>query len=483
MTSALHALDGLTLAYFIAIDAIYLVMVVIGWRAVEDYVHRRPMRDYDRVRLSPLSPALTIIVPAYNEELTIVNSLHALLATSYPNLQIAIVNDGSTDATLEVLRSAFDLRPVQRTPSASLATKRVRGVYASPIEPRLMLIDKENGGKADAMNAGLRFTRTPLFCAIDADTMLDQDALSRIVWEFETHPDTVGAGGIVRVINGSRVHGGRVTNVAMPRTWLPSLQVLEYLRAFLGGRIAWSRLRMLLIISGAFGLFRSEVVVAAGGYDTETVGEDAELILRLHRHQSDRGLPCRIIFFPDPICWTQAPFSLRVLVDQRDRWQRGLLEMLWKHRGMVARRRYGLIGLVALPYFAIFEAAGPLIEVAGYAVFVLSLALGAVGWSFTVFFLTLAVGLGLAMSLMTLLMEQRAFRRYPSWSSLVRLLGASVLENAGYRQLLALVRARSWWIQLRGGSGWGEMIRQPYDHDPAPSSPQLSAEGLPRVVE
>jgi cellulose synthase/poly-beta-1,6-N-acetylglucosamine synthase-like glycosyltransferase len=483
LTTALHAMNGLTLAYFVAIDAIYLVMALIGLRTVEDYVRRRPMRDYGRVRRSPLSPALTIIVPAHNEELTIVSSLHALLATGYPALHITVVNDGSKDATLETLRAAFDLRRVRRTPSAALKTKPVLGIYESPLEPRLTVIDKENGGKADSLNAGLRFTRTPLFCGIDADTMLDQDALSRIVWEFETHPDTVAAGGVVRVLNGSRVEGGHVTEVTMPKSWLPTLQILEYLRAFLGGRIAWSRLNMLLIISGAFGLFRREAVVAAGGYDPKSVGEDAELVLRLHRHRRDHGRPCRIVFFPDPICWTEAPVSLRVLVGQRDRWQRGLLQMLWKHRGMVGRRRYGTVGMLALPYFTVFEAAGPLIEVAGYLSFAVSLALGVVSWGFALFFLTLAVGFGFVMSLMTLLMEERAFRRYPSWSSLGRLLAASILENVGYRQLLAGVRARSWWTQLRGRHGWGEMIRQGHDHGPTQRPERIPVEGVPAVVE
>jgi cellulose synthase/poly-beta-1,6-N-acetylglucosamine synthase-like glycosyltransferase len=463
----LHVMDWVALAYFLAIDVVYLVMSGIGWRTVEDYVRRRPMRDYRRVQQSPLSPAVTIIVPAYNEELTIISSLHALLATGYPALHVTVVNDGSTDSTLDVLRDAFELRPALRAPSASLEVEPVRGIYASPSEPRLTVVDKENGGKADAMNAGLRFARTPLVCAIDADTMLDQDALARIVWEFETHPDTVAAGGIVRVINGSRVEGGRVTRVDMPSKWLPALQVLEYLRAFLGGRIAWSRLRMLLIISGAFGLFRREALVEAGGWDRESVGEDAELILRLHRHRRDRDRSCRIVFFPDPICWTEAPSSLRVLMRQRDRWQRGLLQMLWKHRGMFGRRRYGAIGSLALPYFAVFEAGGPLIELAGYLAFVLSLAVGVASLGFTFVFLAVAIGFGFAMSLLTLLMEERAFRRYPSWSSLGRLLAASLLENAGYRQLLAVVRARSFWTVLRGDPGWGEMDRQGYDPEPA----------------
>ncbi|HEU5106772.1 MAG TPA: glycosyltransferase [Solirubrobacterales bacterium] len=459
MNGVLRALNELTLAYFIVLDAIYLAMAAIGWWAVESYVRIRSARDYDRVRTSPLSPALTILVPAYNEELAIVTSVRALLANRYPSLQVLVINDGSSDSTLEALRGAFDLRPVLRTPSSSLPTARVRGIYASPTEPRLTVIDKENGGKADSLNAGLRFARTPLFCSIDADTMLDPDALSRIVWEFEARPETVAAGGIVRVVNGSQVKEGRVTEVRTPKAWLPTLQILEYLRAFLGGRIAWSRLGMLLIISGAFGLFRRDVVVEAGGYDTETVGEDAELVMRLHRHQRDHGRSSRIIFFPDPICWTEAPTSLRVLSRQRDRWQRGLLQMLWKHRGMLGRRRYGAVGMVGFPYFAVFEAVGPLIEVAGYLVFAISLATGAVSWAFALLFLILALGFGFVISFMTLLMEERAFRRYPSWPSLGRLLAASIVENFGYRQLLSLIRARAWWTELRGTSGWGEMTR------------------------
>jgi cellulose synthase/poly-beta-1,6-N-acetylglucosamine synthase-like glycosyltransferase len=468
------------IAYVIAIDLVQLVLLFLGFALLRRQDH---LSDADRevLRRSPLAPPISILAPAHNEGATVAASTRAMLTLNYPSYEVVIINDGSKDETLQVLVDEFHLYRSRRVPTGRLATKPVRAVYESRDPVPLVVIDKENGGKADALNAGLRFARTPLFCAIDADTMLDQDALSRIVWEFETHPDTVAAGGIVRVINGSRVEGGRVTKVSMPRSWLPSLQVLEYLRAFLGGRIAWSRLRMLLIISGAFGLFRREVVTEAGGYDTETVGEDAELILRLHRHQRDREKPCRIVFFPDPICWTEAPFSLRVLMRQRDRWQRGLLQMLWKHRRMAGRRRYGTVGAVALPYFAVFEAAGPLIEVAGYLAFAVALAIGAVSWGFTLIFLTLAVGFGIVMSLMTLLMEERAFRRYPSWSSLGRLLATSVLENAGYRQLLAVVRARSWWTQLRGQHGWGEMVRQGHDHRPAQLPAQISVEGVPGV--
>lgn len=280
----IRGLDVVMLIYLVGIDFVLVALAVIGWRAIDDYVRRRPLRDYDAVARSPLSPPISIIAPAYNEELSIVASVSSLLQCKYAKLEVLVVNDGSMDGTLDRLREAFDLVVVERIPRARLATERIHATYASRSEPRLTVLDKDNGGK---------------------------------IVKVETPPDL-----------------------------LVNIQILEYLRAFLLGRIAWSRLGMLLIISGAFGLFRREAIVEVGGYDTKTVGEDAELVLRLHRYRREHGLPCRITFFPDPICWTEAPSSLRVLIRQRDRWQRGLTQMLATHRKMVGRPRYRRVGLV-----------------------------------------------------------------------------------------------------------------------------------------
>ena len=457
--------DGATLGYFLVLDIVYLGLAVVGWRAVNEYVRRRPIRDYEFVAHSELSPPISVLVPAHNEEPTIVESVRALCACRYPQLEIIVINDGSTDSTLRRLTQAFALVAVRRVPSCGLTTKPIRALYASQRLPNLTVIDKAGGGKADALNAGLRYAWTPLVCSIDADTLIDADALTRLVWEFERRPETVAAGGIVRVINGSRVRDGRVEEARLPRNLLANLQILEYLRAFLGGRIAWSRLGMLLIISGAFGLFRREVVVQAGGYDTTTVGEDAELVLRIHHQRRDDGLACRIIFFPDPICWTEVPTRLGVLRRQRDRWQRGLIEMLLRHRQMIGRPRYGAVGLAALPFFVIFEALGPLIEVFGYAVFAVSIALGAVSLQIVVLFLVIAIGFGFTLTFITLLMEERAFQRYASWNALGKLLLASLVENLGYRQWLALVRAGAWISVFRSRGNWGEMTRSGFAGD------------------
>ncbi len=465
------------LGYFIVLNAIYTTLLWIGWRAVDGYVKRRPLRDYATVGTSPLSMPVTILVPAYNEGPVIAESVRSLLSSQYLELEVMVINDGSKDDTLDVMIREFGMVNVDRVPRARLPTKEVRQVLASPQEPRLVVVDKVNGGKADALNVGLVHARYPLVCAIDGDTLLDPGALARLVWEFQAAPETVAVGGIVRIVNGSDVRDGRLMEVRSPRELLVNLQILEYLRAFLGGRIAWSRMGMLVIISGAFGLFRRDALVEVGGWDPTTVGEDAELVLRLHRRRREAGQPCRVTFFPDPICWTEAPSSLKVLIRQRDRWQRGLFEMLWRHKGMVGRSRYGGVGTVALPYFIVFELLGPTVEVLGYLSFGLALALGAFSPSIAALLALVSITYGLVLSFGTLLMEQRAFRRYPNWKDLRRLVLVAVLENFGWRQFMAFVRVRAWWTLWRGrkaGHVWGEMTRAGFGGTPAaPSAPVL----------
>jgi cellulose synthase/poly-beta-1,6-N-acetylglucosamine synthase-like glycosyltransferase len=455
----LRDLDDVMLVYFGALAVIYTVLTIVGWRVVEGYVRRRPMRDYGWVGRSPLSLPVTILAPAYDEGPVIVPAIRALMASQFVNFEVIVINDGSRDDTFGALQAGFDLVPEARVPRANLRTAAIRGTWASAVEPRLLVIDKVNGGKADALNAGLRYARNPLVCAIDADTILDPGALSRLVWEFQSSPDTVATGGIVRVLNGSQVEDGRITSVRTPRSTIANIQILEYLRAFLGARVGWSRMGMLLIISGAFGLFRRDAVIDAGGWSTETVGEDAELVLRLHRHRREQGLPCRISFFPDPICWTEAPADLRTLVRQRDRWQRGLIEMLVRHRSMIGNPRYGRIGLVALPYYVLFELLGPVIELAGYLALAATMLFGLASGPYIALMLVLSVGFGLLLSLAAVLMEERAFRRYPGWRCLGRLLLASVAENLLYRQFMTFVRARSLLTVRRSKGTWGDMTR------------------------
>ncbi|HWH44797.1 MAG TPA: glycosyltransferase, partial [Thermoleophilaceae bacterium] len=466
LRDAVVAVNVLMLAYMAGVSLSYTVLLLIGWWETNDYVRRRALRDYDSVSQSDLSAPVSIIAPAYDESACIVAAVRSLLDSSYGGLEVVVVNDGSSDDTLEVLERAFALVRVERLPRASLDCEPVRGVYASPLDDRLVVIDKENGGKADALNAGLRYARYPLFCAVDSDTILDRDALARLVWQFQQEPETVGVGGIVRIANGSTVRESRMDEIRTPRSLLVNIQIVEYLRAFLTGRTGWSRLGMLLIVSGAFGMFRREVVVAAGGYDTTTVGEDAELVFRLHRHCRDVGRPYRISFIADPVCWTEAPADRATLAKQRDRWQRGLVESMIRHRGMLFRPRYGRIGMGALPYFLVFEALAPLIELLGYAVVLGSAWAGIVDPSFALAYLGLATAYGLVLSLGSLRIEERAFQRYGAWRCLSRLVAASVIENFGYRQWSTWIRARSFWTLARGGAGWGAMTRAGFAMSP-----------------
>lgn len=480
LTEGLWAVDLVMIAYLLGNNIVIGLIAFVGWRATEDYVRRRSLRDYDALAHSPLALPISIIAPAYNEELSIVDSVTSLLACRYAEFEVLVVNDGSADRTLEQLSEAFDLVEVDRVPRARLETKQIRRIYTCPWDTRLSVVDKDNGGKADALNAGVVYAQYPLFCAIDADTVLDPRALARLAWEFQAHPDSVAAGGIVRVINGSTVSAGQLVDVETPSALLLNIQIIEYLRAFLLGRIAWSRLGMLLIISGAFGLFRREAVVEAGGYDPHSIGEDAELVLRLYHRRLQRKQPCRIAFFPDPICWTEAPSTWRSLTGQRDRWQRGLAQMLFRHRRMILNPRFGRIGMLAIPYFLIFEMLGPTIEVLGYAAFIASIVLGVAPLSYTLAFLAFAMLVGVLFSFSALLVEERSYQRYPCWRDLRRLAVSAIAENVGYRQFLALVRVRSWWT-LHRKPGWGTMERSGFG-PPSGGSPALAPAVVPAAL-
>jgi len=467
----LWSLNGLILAYFLLLNSSYLVTTLIAFRSLRRYMARLRSMDSGELIASMGAPPITLLAPAYNEEATCVEAVRSLLALNYPEFEIIVVNDGSRDGTVARLIEAFEMYPAPRMFTSDLPTAAIRETYVSRWHSNLWLVDKENGGKADALNAGLLFCRTPLFCAMDADSLLERDALTRIVRPFLEDRRTVAAGGIVRVANGCTVESGVVTDVRLPRNLLAALQVLEYLRSFLAGRMGWNELGGTLIISGAFGIFRRSAVVNVGGFATDTVGEDMELVVRLHRHFLENRIPYRITFLPDPVAWTEAPESVRVLARQRDRWQRGLAETLTRHRTMLLNRRYGRVGGWAYPHFYFLEMWGPILEVVGYVLFALTLALGWAPIPYVVAFLLVAVVGGLALSLTAVGLEELTFRRYPRTSDLLRLFGLAILESFGYRQLNAFWRVRGMVGFLRKRQGWGEMTRKGFTPAPGPPAP------------
>ena len=479
LVAALDWMQWVFFAYFIGLNLAYLGLNYVSVFGVIRYMRehggRMLLKNFARYQ-----PPVTVIVPAHNEERTIVSSIRSLLRLGYPEFEVLVVNDGSTDGTLQAVVEAFSLVEFPEAYRRRLPTAPVRKVYASPTHARVRLVDKENGGKADALNAGINCARYPLFCVVDADCILQHDSLTRVVQPFLEDSTTVAAGGVIRVVNGCRVENGFLNRVDLPRGLLPLFQTVEYLRAFLFGRLGWSPMNALLIISGAFGVFYKERVIAAGGYRTDTVGEDMELVVRLHRTLREERRPYRITFVPDPICWTEAPEDLRSLRAQRMRWQQGLAESLTRNWGLMFRRNAGSVGWLAFPFMFVFECLGPIIEVAGYlAVIVLGLA-GLLSPEAFLVFLFASVGLGVLLSVNALLLEELSFHLYSRPSQQLRLFAVAVLENFGYRQLTSVWRLLGllrWMTGLRGRHGrWGRVHRharwqQEPDAMPAPAAP------------
>jgi cellulose synthase/poly-beta-1,6-N-acetylglucosamine synthase-like glycosyltransferase len=448
-------------SYFSLAMTMYLVFAVV---ALLDLVHYR--RGVWRADLRALRSGvgylpISILVPAHNEQETIVGSVRSLLTLDYPEFEIIVISDGSTDATLERLRDAYALAPLRYAWPALLRTRPVLRAYTSRDHPSLTVLEKDRGGKGDALNAGINVSQYPLFCTLDADSLLQSDALVRIARAFAEDDRVVAAGGIIRVLNAATVRRGQVIEAHAPSSLLLLAQSQEYVRSFLTGRTALGKLGWLLILSGAFTLFRKSAVVEAGGYRTDTVTEDMEIIVRLRRRARERRLPHRITFLPDPVCWTQIPPDIGSLLSQRDRWHRGLLETIWMHRAMLLNPRYGAIGLAALPFYLLFEALGPLIEFGGYAFTVVLVLFQRLDVSFALGFLGLAFGTGLLLSVMALLLDDLLFRRYQSAHDIAKLMAGAILEFCGYRQLLTIRRILAFFAVRDRGRGWGRIRRSP----------------------
>ena len=410
---------------------------------------------------SPLTLGVSVISPAYNEESTVEESVKSLLMLDYAEYEVVVVNDGSTDGTLEQLKRAFGLHPIPMDLELRVPCQEIKEIYRSPDHSRLVVVNKLNGGKADAMNAGINASSHPLICAIDADSLIEGGALLRVTRPFLEKPETtVAVGGTVRVANGCDIADGRIVRVGLADRALPLIQTVEYLRTFLFGRLGWSTLNCLLIISGAFGVFRKDIAIASGGYRNGAVGEDMELVVRMHRYLREQQQPYRMYFLPEPVCWTEVPESMSALGSQRNRWQRGLIESLLIHRKMLFNPKYGAIGMFAVPYFFVFEMLAPLIELLGLVVVSASYATGLLDIEFFILFLAVAILLGATLTTGTLVMEELTFRRYPKTLDLLRLIGAGFIENIGYHQLTMCWRAKGWWDYLKGNTAWGRMERK-----------------------
>ena len=448
--------------YYLASNLAYLAMLIIALKTSARHQHRLESHRLSWFKDTPMTPPITIIAPAHNEETSIRVSIRNLLALDYPELEIIVVNDGSQDRTLEELCDEFRLRRVRAVYVPVTKCAPVRSLYRSDVHSNLLVIDKKAAGsKADAVNAGLNVATSPYVCIVDSDSVLERDALLRIMVPILENPmRVVAVGGIVRVLNGSEIEKGQLRRVRLPRKSIEAIQVIEYLRAFLIGREAWAQGNMLTIISGAFGLFRTDLVRAVGGYRANSIGEDIDLVARMHRHLREKKADYEIRFVPDPMCWTEVPSDFRSLGRQRARWQKGLLDVLWPNRDMLFRPRYGRIGCFALPYLWLFELFAPIMEIVGIATIVLAASLGVLSREFCLQFLIFGYAFATVISIGSVLQEEVTYKRYSDWKDVVRLVSYCFFEHFPYRQLHMIWRLQGLWQYLRGDHEWKPLKRK-----------------------
>ncbi|MCK9420119.1 MAG: glycosyltransferase [Nitrospirae bacterium] len=456
--------------YFGLLNTVYSVLLVLALFMIFKHLRRIKYSPYREFSISPETPPVTILIAMHNEEKVVLRSIRSALATDYPFFEVIIINDGSTDGTLQKVIDTYGLKKIDRVYRTFLKTQPVKGFYYSLETPNFLVIDKERGGKADALNCGVNVSRSPYFCSLDADSLFEKDALIRVMAPLlESNIPVIASGGVVRIINGLKLTDGlAIEEIDLPDSTLLMFQIVEYIRGFLFGRVGWDSLHALLIISGTFSLFQKASVVEAGGFTVGNVAEDMEMIVRLHRTMLKKKKPYRIRFVSDPICWTEAPDDLTMLGRQRRRWHLGLIQSIYQNREMMFNPQFGKIGMGALPYYLLFEILGPVIEVLGYVCVITSYFLGILSLDFLLLFLTLAIFYGVFLSTAGIFLEELTFRRYPKWSHLFKLLIYGVFENFGYRQINSFWRFEALILYIMGRRKW-ELVHKKGQEKQAPA--------------
>lgn len=449
--------------YYIAfINIIYTILLVVSMK--EMYIYHKKIKYWSDKEMidSNYTPPVSILVPCYNEENTIVDNVKALMNLEYREYEIIIINDGSTDESLKALKDNFDFKMTDIPYRKQIETERVKSIYISTLYDNIVLINKENGGKADALNAGVNMCKFPLFTAIDADSIIERSSLIKVIRPFIEDPSVIVSGGIVRPINDSEVDSGFLQKINLPKNILARFQVVEYLRAFLFGRISWSSINSLLIVSGAFGVFQKRVVIEAGGYTKNTIGEDMELVVKIHRIMKEQKRVYKIVFVPDPVCWTQVPEDIKTLKSQRMRWHKGLIDTVTNHNKVIFNKNYGSVGMLGMPYYLLVEVVGVLIEVFGYIFVLFSLWYGIIDIEFAVIFFGVSVLYGVFLSIGAVFLEEYNFKKYDKISEYLLLVLYGFLENFGYRQMMTIWRFIAFFNYRRNNNSWGNMKRKSF---------------------
>ncbi len=477
----IHLLDLINsfyLVYAFLLFLIYFLTAVLSVSGLKSYINKNKYVDYKSMLSFQKLPSVSIIAPAYNEEETIVENIKCLLAVQYQNFEIIVVNDGSKDNSLSKIIEYFDLVKVEKAYESNLVCAPIRGIYTStnPAYSHLMIIDKENGGKADALNAGINVSQKDLFLALDVDCIIEPDALLKMVKPFldDSEHVVIASGGVIRIANSCEVANGRIVKVSYARNFWAKFQVLEYFRAFTMGRMAWSKLNGLLIISGAFGLFDRRRVVKVGGYDKTTVGEDLELVVRLRRYMHEvEKQKYRVAFIPDPLCWTEVPESYEILSRQRNRWTRGGIDTILKHKKMLFNTNYGLIGMVSFPYWVFFEWLAPVLQFVGIIYFVIITFLGLLNLHTFIVLLLFVFSFSVMYSLFAVFYEAYTYNKYHGLNYIVQVLFFIILEMLIYQPLnmyFSLTGNYDFFFK-KNRKGWGVMTRTGFSGNKATNSP------------
>lgn len=438
-------------------------MTVLSALELRDHQRKNKFADYLDIITSPVSPSVSIIAPAYNEGMTIVQNARSLLSLHYSKYEVIIVNDGSKDDSVQRMIESFDLVKTNYAYYPSIESMPVRAIYKSKNSSysRLTLIDKENGGKADALNVGINFSSMDVIACIDVDCILSADSISRMVRPImeEVNRKVIAVGGVIGVANNCDVKDGTVTTYRVPNTLLGRFQVIEYFRSFLMGRMAWTRINGLMLISGAFGFFNREIVLKVGGYFPKTVGEDMELIVRMRRYMEENDLPYKVSFVPDPLCWTEVPESEEILSRQRNRWMRGTIETLQLHKKVGFNPRYGVLGMISFPYWSLFEKAAPIIELLGLVYTLIMILIGDFSALYLVVLFVLIYFFSVLISSFSILYEELAFNNYKNRSDIRKLIRTALLEPFVIHPRVIWWGIKGHWDFIKGKGGWGVMIR------------------------
>jgi cellulose synthase/poly-beta-1,6-N-acetylglucosamine synthase-like glycosyltransferase len=457
-----HVIFILTLIIF----GSYLMLGIFSAIALRKYLRKNSYVNYNSLVLSPLSPKVSIIAPAFNESKTIIDNVRTLLSLYYNNFEIILVNDGSTDDTFEKVEEAFELEKVNYYFDYRLPCEKIKGVYksANPSFNRLTVIDKNNGGKADSLNAGINICKSSLFVSIDADSIIEADSILKLVKPFLEEKDrkVIGTGGVIRIVNSCDTELGHIRQINVPKQILPRLQVLDYTRAFLLGRMAWSQLDGLMLISGAMGIFDRETVIRAGGYSTKTVGEDMELVLRMRRYMSENDKKYEVTYIPDPLCWTEVPSDLKSLRKQRTRWTRGLVESLKTHRKLFFNPEFQKLGMLGYPYWMFFEWLAPLLAFAGFIYTIILILTSGINWPFYLLLFIFVYSFAVMLTTWAILFEEITFHKYRRKRDVFKLIATAFIEPFFY-PVHTWFAVRGNFEALRGKKGWGKAERSGFE--------------------